>query len=96
MDTPSNERIYTDSELLEELHLIAQDVMGYPDEENSGFYSIGCLLGNMSTLVFPPAPEEYRQWEAEYRRWHEEYEQEMARIRKTESLESGPAIEYTV
>jgi hypothetical protein len=40
MDTPSSERIYTDSKLVEELCQIAQDVRGYPDEENSWYHSI--------------------------------------------------------
>ncbi len=88
MDMPSNERIYTDSRLLEELCQIAQDVMGYPNEENTWHYSIGCLLGNMSTQVFPATPEECQQWEAEYRHWQEEYEQEMAKIRETESFQA--------
>ncbi|MFL5662810.1 MAG: hypothetical protein ACJ8BW_15880 [Ktedonobacteraceae bacterium] len=57
MDTPSNQHIYTDGELLEELCQIAQDVIGYPDEENSWYYSIGCVLGNMSAQVFLPHQE---------------------------------------
>ncbi len=88
MDTPSNRRIYTDSELLEELRQIAQDVVGYPDEENSWYYSIGCVLGNMSTQVFPATPEECQQWEAEYRHWQEGFEQELAKAPGTESFEA--------
>ncbi len=81
MGTPPNERIYTESELLEELCQIAQDVMGYPDEENSWYYSIGCVLGNLSVQVFPATPEECQQWEAEYRLWQERYEQDIAKAR---------------
>ncbi len=87
MDTPSNERIYTDSELLEELRQIAQDVMGYPNEENSWYYSVVCLVGNMSAQVFPATPEECQQWETEYRHWQEQYEQEMAQARDSESFQ---------
>jgi hypothetical protein len=86
MDTSPNERIYTDGELLEELRQIAQDVMGYPDEENSWYYSIGCVLGNLSVQVFPATPEEHQQWQAEYRRWQEEYEQELAKARNVEPV----------
>ncbi len=86
MGTPPNERIYTDSELLEELCQIAQDVMGYPDEENSWYYSIGCVLGNMSLQAFPATPEEYQQWEAEYRQWQERYERDMAQAPDTETV----------
>jgi hypothetical protein len=88
MDAPSNKRIYTDSELLEELRQIAQDVMGYPDEENSWYNSIGCVLGNMSTQVFPATLEECQQWEAEYRHWQEEFEQELAKAPDAESFEA--------
>jgi hypothetical protein len=75
----SNERIYEDTELLEELCQIEEDVIGYPDEENSWYYSIGCVLGNLNTQVFPATSEEHQQWEAEYRLWQEQYEQEMAK-----------------
>ena len=68
MGTPPNERIYTDTELLEELCQIAQDVMGNPDEEISRYYSIGCVLGNISVQVFPAMPEEHQQWEERYER----------------------------
>jgi hypothetical protein len=87
MGTPPNERIYTDSELLEELCQIAQDLMGYPDEENSWYYSIGCVLGNLSVQVFPATSEEYQQWEAEYRQWQEQYEQDVAKVHRTESFQ---------
>ena len=94
MGTPPNEPIYKDSELLEELCQIAQDVMGYPDEENSWYYSIGCVLGNLSVQVFPATSEEYQQWEAEYRQWQERYEQDIAKARDAEpaamiALEEG-------
>jgi hypothetical protein len=68
-------------ELLEELCQIAQDVMGYPDEENSWYYSIGCVLGNLSVQVFPATSEEYQQWEAELRLRQERYEQDIAKAR---------------
>jgi hypothetical protein len=53
------------------------DVMGYPDEENSRYYSIGRVLGNLSVQVFPAMPEEHQQWEAEYRQWQERYKREI-------------------
>ncbi len=83
MDTLSHQRIYTDSQLCEELREIAHDLRDYPNEENSWYYSIGCVLGNMSVQVFPATSKEYRQWEAEYRAWQERYEQEMAGRRQT-------------
>lgn len=53
------------------------DVMGYPEEEISRYYSIGCVLGNLSVQVFPATPEEHQQWEDEYRQWQERYEREI-------------------
>ena len=53
------------------------DVMGYPDEEISRYYSIGCVLGNLSVQVFPAMPEEHQQWEAEYRQWQERYKRDI-------------------
>lgn len=70
--------------LLKELRQIAQDVMGYPDEENSWYNSIGCVLGNLSVQVFPATPEEYQQWEAEYRLRQERYEQDLAKAQHVE------------
>jgi len=57
-----------------------------PDEENSWYYSIGCVLGNMSSQVFPATSSKYQQWEAEYRQLQEQYEQEMAKMRITETF----------
>jgi hypothetical protein len=84
MGTPPNECIYRDSELLEELRQIAQDVMGYPDEENSWYYRIGCVPGNLSVQVVPASPEECQRWEAEFRLWQEQYEQDLAKARDAE------------
>jgi len=54
MNCASNQRLYTGGgELLEEVRQIALDVMGYPDEPDSWFYSIGCVLGDMSLQVSP-------------------------------------------
>jgi transaldolase len=88
MDTPANQRIWTDSELLEDLCQIVQDVMGYANEENSWYYCIGCVDGNMSAQVFPAMASEYQQWEAENRQWQEQYEQEMTKICRTESFQA--------
>ena len=79
--------------MLEELGQIAQDVMGHSDEENFWYYSIGCVLGNMSSQVFLATSSEYQQWEAEYRQWQEQYKQEMAKMRRTESFQAV-AIKY--
>lgn len=79
MDPTPVSRIYTDSKLIEELCQIALDLAGYPHEENSWYYSTGCVLGNLSAQVFPAISEEHQQWEAEYHAWQVHYEHGGAR-----------------
>jgi hypothetical protein len=76
MDPTPESRAYTDMKLMEELCQTALDLAGYPHEENSWYYSIGCVVGNLSVQVFPATPEEHQQWEAEYRAWQERYDRE--------------------
>lgn len=77
MDPTPESRVYTDTTLIEEICQIALDLAGYPHEEDSWYYSIGCVLGNLSVQVFPATPEEHQQWEAEYRFWQERYDREL-------------------
>ena len=95
MNCASDQRISTEGELLEEVRQIALDAMAYPDEPDAWFYSIGCLLGNMSLQVFPATAHEYKQWEAQYRQWEQEYGLDTARTRDTEPLDAVPVVEYT-
>lgn len=95
MSCASDQCISTERELLEEVRQIARDSMAYPDEPDSWFYSIGCLLGNMSLRVFPATAHEYTQWEAQYRQWEQGYGLDMARIRDTEPVDAVPVVEHT-
>jgi hypothetical protein len=95
MNCASDQGISTERELLEEVRQIALDAMGYPDELDAWFYSIGCLLGNMSLQVFPATTNEYEQWEAQYRQWEQEYGLDTARTRNTEPLDAVFVVEYT-
>ena len=61
MDPTPEIRVYTDVKLIGELCQIALDLAGYPHEEDSWYYSIGCVLGNLSVQVFPAVPEEHQQ-----------------------------------
>ena len=79
LDPVPDQRITTESELLEELRSIALDLRESSDEDD-WYYSIGCVLGNLSAYVFPATSEEYKVWEAEYRRWQEQFEREMAQV----------------
>jgi len=95
MNYASDQRISTEGELLEEVRQIALDVMGSPDEPDSWYYSIGCMLGNMSLQVFTATAHEYAQWEAQYRQWEKEYELDIAHQCDTEPLDAVPVVEYT-
>ena len=59
--------IQSESALLKELSDIAQVVMSYPDEPDSWYYALGCLLGSLSIPLFPHTDQEWQQWEAEHR-----------------------------
>ncbi len=59
--------VQTDSALIKELSDIARDLMSYPDEPDSWYYAIGCLLGGLSIPLFPDTDQEWQQWEAEHR-----------------------------
>lgn len=80
----------TDSGLIEDLCQSAQDLLSYPDEPASWYYSIGCLLGNLSVSLFPATSQEWQQWEAEHRAWQAQLN------RDTEPLDSVPIVEYTI
>ncbi len=86
MDCTLDQHLYTEKFLLEELRQIALDLVGYPDEINSWFYTIGCVLGAMSLQVFPATAHECTRWQAEYRQWEQEYEEHIARTRDAQSL----------
>jgi hypothetical protein len=53
--------------LIKELYDIALDLMGYPDEADSWYYAIGCLLGGLSIPLFPDTDQEWQHREAEHR-----------------------------
>jgi len=59
--------VQTDSALIKELSDIALDLMSYPDDPDSWYYAIGCLLGGLSIPLFPDTDQEWQQWEAEHR-----------------------------
>jgi len=59
--------IQTDSALIKELSDIALDLMSCPDEPDSWYYAIRCLLGGLSIPLFPDTDQEWQQWEAEHR-----------------------------
>jgi hypothetical protein len=48
----------TDKTILEELRAIAQDLRDHPDDGTSWYYSVGCIVGNLSVTLFPATTQE--------------------------------------
>jgi len=94
-NTPPDIHICTDAELIEELRQTALDLIQFPGEEDSWYYIVGCILGNLSVQLFPATSQERQQWEAEFRIWREKCDRDMAKARETEPLEPVPTTEYT-
>ena len=90
--SPPEARFDTDTALLAELCAIAQDLRDYPDDGTSWYYSIGCILGNLSAALFPATAQEWQQWESDYHMWQARISQE----RRIEPLEPESAVKYTV
>lgn len=85
--------IRTESALLQEVYDIAQDLMSYPDESDSWYYAIGCLVGGLSIPLFPETDKEWQQWEAEHRALQAQMRRDMARVRETEPLPAHPTLQ---
>jgi hypothetical protein len=82
--------IRTESALLKELSEIVFDLLSYPDDSDSWYYPIGCLLGGLSIPLFPETDQEWHQWEAEHRDL-------LAKMyHNTEPLPSLSVIEHTI
>jgi hypothetical protein len=55
--------------LLERLQELQRDSTAFHDEEATWYYSIGCILGELSGQLFPATSQEYAQWETDRRYW---------------------------
>lgn len=86
IDAQPNERTYTDASLLERLQELARDAVTFRDGDETWYYSIGCILGELSGQLFPATSQEYAQWEAENRKWLSEYEKRSPQESDTEAL----------
>lgn len=89
-DATPDERTISDEQLIERLREWTQDAPGWHDPEGVWFFSVGCLLGEVSGHFFPLTDQERQLWQAE----HHEVLVEMHR--DTEPLPSLPVVEYTV
>lgn len=57
-----DERICTDAQLIERLQEIERESAFFHEEEDTWYYALGCILGEMSGPLFPATSEEYAHW----------------------------------
>lgn len=68
-----DERTITDEQLIQRLRELTMDAETWHDPEGVWFFTVGCLLGELSGHLFPLSQEEQRQWEAEAEAAMKEY-----------------------
>ena len=91
---PDEERICTDACLIERLQELERQSIGFHDEEGTYYYSLGCILGELSGQVFPMTAQDTAQWqEIERQFWARHATQA---TRDTDALDPVPVVEYTV
>jgi hypothetical protein len=96
LDAEPDERLFTNEKLIERLQETERDSVEFSSEEGTWYYTLGCLLGEMSGQLFPATSEEYARWEAQNRKLLAEYEQERGQQVETEPVDPLPIGEYTV
>jgi hypothetical protein len=89
IDSEPNEPRYTDSDLIERLRELTRESVQFHDEEETWYYALGCILGELSGQLFSATSQEYVHWEAERQYWRAEYEQS---TRQEADTESSPRI----
>ena len=95
-----SERTMTDEQLIERLREWAKDAPGWHDPEGVWFFSVGCLLGEVSGHFFSLSDQERRQWQAEAEAFMNEYDaahqsDQERQGRHTEPLTSMSVVDYT-
>jgi len=65
IEAQPQERTYTDASLLERLQELQRESVFFHDEEETWYFALGCILGELSGQLFPATDQEYRQWEVE-------------------------------
>ncbi len=79
-------RTSTDSSLLERLQEIERESVYFHDTEDTWYYALGCILGELSGQLFPATAEECARWETDRRFWNAEAERTTRREANTEPL----------
>jgi hypothetical protein len=60
VDAEPYERRFTESSLIERLHESISEMITWHDGDGTWFFSVGCLLGELSGQLFPMTPAEQR------------------------------------
>lgn len=86
MDAQPDERITMDSSLLERLQELEREALYFHEEEDTWYYALGCILGELSGPLFPITSQESAQWEAERQDWRAAYKRSRCQESHTEPL----------
>jgi hypothetical protein len=86
IDAQPDERICTDALLLERLQEFDYASVTFQEEEDTWYYTVGCILGELSGQLFPATSEEYARWEADRRFWQAQVEGTTRREADTDSF----------
>lgn len=94
----ADERTMTDEQVIERLRELTKDAPNWHDPEGVWFFSVGCLLGDLSGHLFPLTEQEQQQWEAAMKAYlaapeadQESQSQEMKQVTSAPTF----VVEYT-
>ena len=91
---PDEERTFTEACLIERLQELERQSISFHDEEGTWYYSLGCILGELSGQLFPMTDQDTALWqELERQFWARHTAQA---TRDTGALDPVPVVEYTV
>lgn len=92
---PDEERTYTDAQLMQRLQELERESVEFSDSEGTYYYTLGCILGELSGPLFPMTTQDSALWEELDRQfWAQAKASHPAT--ETEPLDPVPVVEYTV
>ncbi|HET9921391.1 MAG TPA: hypothetical protein VFQ30_16220 [Ktedonobacteraceae bacterium] len=72
----TDEHTMTDEQLIERLREMTKEAPNWHDPKGVWFFTMGCLLGELSGHLFPATTEEREEWAAERLKFIKEYNQQ--------------------
>lgn len=67
IDAQPDEQTYSDVQLIERLQEIERESVYFQETEDTWYYALGCILGELSGQMFPATSQEYTQWKTDRR-----------------------------